>query len=114
MLTELFHSDGWSVVNAPIGARLGFNITRNISLEGMLGTSIFPTQAHGGNYSFSYLYSVGMKSLINLNDKTSVFGRLGIGGGEVIVDGGKYPFPYEETDIQFGFGIQRDAKIFPR
>jgi len=112
MVTEISHSDGWSVVNVPIGLRLGLNLTRNMSLEGMLATSIVPTQSYGGDYSFSYLYSVGVKGSINLNDKTSLFGRLGIGGGEVIVDGGYYQIPYADTDIQLGFGIQRSTNIF--
>ena len=47
-----------------------------------------------------------------MNDKTSLFGRLGIGGGEVIVDGGYYQIPYADTDIQLGFGIQRSTNIF--
>jgi len=112
LVTELSHSDGWSVVNVPIGLRLGLNLTRNMSLEGMLATSIFPTQAYGGEYSFSYLYSVGVKGSINLNNKTSLFGRLGIGGGEVIEDGGYYQIPYADTDVQLGFGIQRNTNIF--
>ena len=105
-------SDGW-FTNAPGIIRFGSSFGSNLSLEATLGTSVYDTNFYAGTTLVSAridsVYSLAAKYEFTPNDESSVYGKLGFGGGQISASTNYGSAWASDTDIQYGVGFRTNS-----
>jgi len=88
--------------------RLGSNIDKNISLEGLIGTTI--TDAYSGNVAFRFdsVFGGYIKARTDIGPNAQVFGRLGFTQGTATASVPSYAVSGSDSGLSYGVGAQFD------